>query len=94
MTRYFCLRNRNCRSTSSGVLMPPFSHVILVAEDALGLALGRRMIQEHPSLTVWREFNARGNEGIRMNIDKYGQVARRGLPILALTDLDTRLCCR
>ena len=74
--------------------MPASSHIILVAEDDLGLALGRRLIQEQPPLTVWREFNAHGNTGIRANINKYGQVARRGLPVLALTDLDTRLCCR
>ncbi len=74
--------------------MPPCPDVLLVAEDALGLALGRRLIQEHQSLTVWREVNAHGSSKIRTNIYKYGQTARRGLPVLALTDLDTRLCCR
>lgn len=74
--------------------MPATSYMVLVAEDALGLSLGRRLIQEHPPLTVWREYDAQGCAGIRANISKYNQVARRGLPVLALTDLDMRLCCR
>lgn len=73
--------------------MPLSSHIILVAEDLLGLALGRRLIQENPALTVWRVSNAGGNARIRTDIDKYGQVASR-YPVLILTDLDTGPCCR
>lgn len=73
--------------------MPPSSSIILVAEDELGLALGRRLIQEQPSLTVWRASDAHGCGAIRRNLLKYDQTARNGLPVLALTDLDTRPCC-
>ena len=74
--------------------MPLTSHIALVAEDALGLALGRRLIQEHSALFVWRETNARGRGAIKRDIQKYTHMARNGFPVLALTDLDTRACCR
>jgi hypothetical protein len=65
-----------------------------VAEDSLGLAFGRRLMQEHsPALAIWRETNTHGCGAIRRDVQKYDQVARSGLPVLALTDLDSRSCC-
>jgi hypothetical protein len=74
--------------------MPTVTYIFLVAEDALGLALGRRLIQEHDALSVWRETNARGCSAIRQDVRKYDNMAKYGCPVLALTDLDTRACCR
>ncbi len=68
--------------------------MLLVAEDALGLALGRRLVQEHDALSVWREINARGFSAIKQDITKYNNLARNGVPVLILTDLDSRACCR
>ncbi|MFZ4394082.1 MAG: hypothetical protein ACOYOU_00490 [Kiritimatiellia bacterium] len=68
--------------------------LLLVAEDALGLALGRRLVQEHDTLSVWREINARGFSAIKQDITKYNNLARNGVPVLILTDLDSRACCR
>lgn len=74
--------------------MHPSASILLVAEDALGLALGRRLVQEHPSLSVWRETDARGCGAIKRDVRKYDHMARNGFPVLALTDLDSRACCR
>ena len=68
--------------------------LLLVAEDALGLAFGRRLVQEHDVLSVWRETNARGFGAIKRDIRKYDNMAQHGFPVFALTDLDTRACCR
>ena len=70
------------------------SSISLIAEDALGLALGRRLVQEHDALSVWRETNARGCGAIKRDIRKYDKMARSGFPVFALTDLDSRVCCR
>ena len=74
--------------------MQPSASILLVAEDALGLALGRRLVQEHAALSVWRETNARGCGAIKRDIRKYDHMAQNGFPVLALTDLDARSCCR
>lgn len=70
------------------------SSILLVAEDALGLALGCRLVQEHDSLSVWRVINARGCGTIRRDILKYENMAQNGIPVLAITDLDAGTCCR
>lgn len=66
--------------------------VFVLAEDALGLALGRRLVQEHAVLEVWRETNAHGAGAIKRDIRKYESMARNGYPVLVLTDLDDRVC--
>jgi hypothetical protein len=54
-----------------------------VAEDALGLAFGRRLIHEHsPVLAIWRETNAHGFGAIRRDVMKYNQLARAQTPML------------
>jgi len=58
------------------------------------LAFGRRLIQEHAALNLWRETNAHGNGAIRRDILKYDSMARNGVPAFVLTDLDARPCCR
>ncbi|MEI7879536.1 MAG: hypothetical protein WCI95_01555 [bacterium] len=68
--------------------------IFVVAEDALGLALGNRLVQEHNVLSVWRETNARGWSAIKRDILKYENMARNGFPVLILTDQDSRTCCR
>jgi hypothetical protein len=73
--------------------MQPRASILLLAEDLLGLAFGRRLVQEHAELTVWRETNARGSGAIKRDIRKYDSMARNGFPVLALTDLDDRVCC-
>lgn len=70
------------------------THILLVAEDILGLAMGRRLLQEQDELTVWRETNARGCSAIKQDIGKYDAMARNGFPVFVLTDLDSRACCR
>jgi len=70
------------------------SSLYLVAEDALGLALGRRLVQEHEALSIWRAINARGCGTIRQDIQKYNAMAQNGCPVFALTDLDSCACCR
>ena len=68
--------------------------ILLVAEDFLGLAFGRRLVQEHgPLLAIWRETNTHGCGAIRRDVLKYDQAARNGLQVLLLTDLDSRPCC-
>ena len=74
--------------------MQPSASIFLVAEDDLGLTLGRRLIREHAALNVWRETNAQGYGAIKRDILKYDAMARNGCPVLALTDLDDRACCR
>lgn len=67
------------------------STLYLVAEDELGLAVGRRLVGEVPNLSIWREENARGYAGIQMKTPSYHQMGFR-MPVLALTDLDARPC--
>ncbi len=74
--------------------MQPSNSILLVAEDSLGLAIGRRLVQEHEALSLWRVTNARGCDTIRRDIRKYDTMAQNGFPVLALTDLDSCACCR
>ena len=69
------------------------NQVSLVAEDRLGLALGHRLLLEQPSLQVWRELDGNGFGTLKRDVDKYNEMARIGLPVLMLTDLDHRPCC-
>jgi hypothetical protein len=69
-----------------------WSTVFLVAEDLPGLAVGRRLVGEHPSLTVYRAENAHGCGKLRRNAPKYNQMGSRGFPVLMLTDLDADVC--
>jgi hypothetical protein len=69
------------------------NQLFLAAEDRLGLALGHRLVKEQASLQVWRELNGHGFGNLKRDVKKYDQMARYGLPILMLTDLDRRPCC-
>lgn len=69
------------------------NQVYLAAEDRLGLALGHRLIKEQSLLQVWREFDGHGFAKLKSDIKKYDSMARNGLPIVMLTDLDRRPCC-
>ncbi len=68
------------------------STVYLAAEDRPGLAVGRRLISEHPALTVYREDNARGFGNLKRRVGNYQKMGLKGLPVLLLTDLDQDPC--
>lgn len=69
------------------------NQIYLVAEDELGLAFGRKLLAEQGNLTIWREENGRGFGNLKRDCPKYDNMARSGLPVLMLTDLDARKCC-
>lgn len=66
--------------------------VYLAAEDAPGLAVGRKLVAEYPALTVYREENARGYGTLKKKTPNYDQMGAKGLPVLMLTDLDADPC--
>ena len=69
------------------------NQVYLAAEDSLGLAFGRRLIKEHSTLQIWREFDGGGYGRLKNNASKFNNMAQNGLPVLLLTDLDIHPCC-
>ena len=69
------------------------NQVFLAAEDRLGLTFGYRLVGEQPSLQVWRELDGGGHGSLKRDIGKYNEMARNGLPVFMLTDLDRRPCC-
>lgn len=66
--------------------------VYLVAEDVLGLAVGRKLVAEHPILTIHCEENGRGYGKLRAKANSYNMMAKNGFPVLLLTDLDNDSC--
>jgi len=70
------------------------NQIYLAAEDSLGLAFGRRLINEHAALQIWREFDGGGCGRLKNNAVNYNKMAQNGLPVLILTDLDFRPCCQ
>ncbi len=66
--------------------------VYLAAEDVPGLAVGRKLLVEHPALIVYREENARGYGTLKIKTPNFDQMGSNGLPVLMLTDLDADLC--
>jgi hypothetical protein len=66
--------------------------VYLAAEDVPGLAVGRKLVGEHPQLMVWREENGHGFGALKRKITSYDQMGANGFPVLLLTDLDTDPC--
>jgi hypothetical protein len=68
------------------------STVYLAAEDAPGLAIGRRLIANASPLTVSREENGRGYATLRAKAPNFQRMASFGYPVLMLTDLDRIHC--
>lgn len=68
------------------------STVYLAAEDEPGLAVGRKLISEAPQLSIYREENGHGNGTLKSKASNYDQMARSGLPVVMLTDLDRYPC--
>ncbi len=68
--------------------------VYLAAEDALGLAFGRRLLREWPVLHVCREKDGQGFGNLRRDASKYCRMAQNGVPVLLITDLDLFACPR
>lgn len=66
--------------------------VYLAAEDAPGLAVGRKLVDEHSALSVYREENGRGFGALKRKTPNYQQMGANGMPVLLLTDLDTDPC--
>jgi hypothetical protein len=66
--------------------------VYLAAEDEPGLAIGRKLIEEAPPLTVYREENAHGFGKLKVKTPNFQQMGKHGLPVLMITDLDARPC--
>jgi hypothetical protein len=69
-----------------------WSTVFLAAEDPPGLAIGRKLIAEHGQLSIYREVNGYGCGNLKRNTPSYDKMAKGGLPVLLLTDLDTAPC--
>ena len=68
------------------------STVYLVAEDVPGLAVGRKLVAEQSSLSVYREKNGHGFGNLKKKALSYEQMGKDGVPVLMLTDLDTAPC--
>lgn len=68
------------------------STVYLAAEDELGLAVGRKLVQEAPPLAVYREDNARGSGKLKNKSASFQKMGLLGFPVLMVTDLDLRTC--
>jgi hypothetical protein len=68
------------------------STVYLAAEDVPGLAVGRKLVAEHPPLSVYRDKNAYGFGSLRNKVTSYDRMGAHGLPVLMLTDLDDAPC--
>lgn len=66
--------------------------VYLAAEDVPGLAVGRKLLAEHPKLSIYREENGHGYGRLRRKTPNYNQMGSRGIPVLMLTDLDDDPC--
>lgn len=66
--------------------------LFLAAEDAVGLALGSRLIREHPDLTIFRAEDGRGFGRLRAAAEKFNAMAKNGVPVVLLTDLDRQAC--
>jgi hypothetical protein len=66
--------------------------VYLAAEDVPGLAVGRRLVGEQSSLSVYRDKNGYGFGNLKKKAPSYDQMGKNGLPVLMLTDLDTAPC--
>ena len=58
--------------------------VYLAAEDALGLAFGRRLLREWPVLHVCGEKDGQGFGNLRRDASKYGRMAQNGVPVLLI----------
>ena len=69
-----------------------WSTVLLAAEDLPGIAVGRRLVQEQPGLSVCREVNAGGYGNLRKRATNYNRMGSMGFPVLLLTDLDSDPC--
>jgi hypothetical protein len=66
-------------------------YLYLVAEDTLGLAVGRKLVAEVPLLAISRADNAHGSGNLRRNAPKYNKMGYT-MPVFMLTDLDNRPC--
>jgi hypothetical protein len=66
--------------------------VYLTAEDEPGLAVGRKLVAEAPPLHIYREVNAHGYARLRIKAPNFHEMGSRGLPVLMITDLDSRAC--
>lgn len=68
--------------------------VYLAAEDAPGLAVGRKLVSEQPILSVYNNGgeNARGFSNLRKKTPNFDQMGAKGFPVLMLTDLDGDPC--
>jgi hypothetical protein len=60
--------------------------VYLAAEDEPGLAIGRKLVDETPPLTVYREENAHGFGRLKTMAPNFQQMGTHGLPVLMITD--------
>ncbi len=66
--------------------------VYLAAEDQPGLAVGRKLIEEAPPLTVYREENAHGFGSLKTKAPNFQKMGNLGFPVIMITDLDSRPC--
>lgn len=70
----------------------PAKNVVLIAEDALGMSVLKRIIKEfNPTLCIHLEKIAGGFGDIKKNCHKYIE-ASRVVPHIVLTDLDNHDC--
>ena len=68
------------------------STVYVAVEDALGLAVARRLLTEHrPNWTIGTVLGMKGNQYLRQRITSFNRAAA-SVPYLVLTDLDAIDC--
>ena len=65
--------------------------VYIAAEDELGLALGRKLVEEAAPLTIYREENGHGYGTLKAKTPNFQKMGVH-LPVLMLTDLDACVC--
>jgi hypothetical protein len=65
--------------------------VYLAAEDAPGLAIGRKLIGQTPPLLIGPEYNGHGYGNLKRKLASY-QAMGALMPVLLITDLDNHTC--
>jgi hypothetical protein len=66
--------------------------IFVAVEDDLSLALARRLIAEQPTLEIFREKVCGGFGALKRDIRKFDDMAKNGLPVFLITDLDNGRC--
>jgi hypothetical protein len=66
--------------------------IFVAVEDDLSLAFARRLIAEQPTLEIFREKVCGGFGALKRDIRKFDNMAKNGVPVFLITDLDNGRC--